>query len=148
MIFVNYLNLLSFGLSRSFDPGYEFGKLTQVTRVIIFFFIFYNGFFFQFHNTASGLLWIRFCNLLWFIFSRVIIILWLSMRVNRLVQVNFNQFSMLLFWYLYKKNYFKYLFLVKLYFFQLSKLFLNLLDQLVNPHVVFFLLDKTLAMFE
>jgi len=46
------------------------------------------------------------------------------------------------------KYYFKYLFFAQLCFYELSKLFLDLLDRSVNPHTVFFLLEKTFAMLE
>ena len=91
--FIIYFKFYSIRLSRSYDLGCGFDKLTQ--------FIFCLSF--QFHHSTLSLLEIRFYNLFWFGLYRIIIVSHLGLQTSMLTQINSNWFNMLLFQYLYKK---------------------------------------------
>jgi hypothetical protein len=93
LFFSGFLGLIGFLV---FLLTLRFSGLIQLTRV--FFFVFFNWyFFFLFHPLAFGKLWIRFHNLFWFIFYKVISILWLGSCILRINSGRLKSFYCVLF---------------------------------------------------
>jgi len=78
-----YCGLLYTWLAQSFNPCHGFGGLTPIL------FVFFNWyFFFQFHHSTLGWLEIRFHDLFWFAWYKIISVSLLESRVWRVNFVN------------------------------------------------------------
>ena len=101
IFFINFFMSLEFGIYFNlFFIGY-LGFMNQAASLIsklglirVNFFLFINWFFFKkICPSTLGLLKIEFHNLFWFTFYKVIMILWLSMLIERLIWIDSNRFN-------------------------------------------------------
>jgi hypothetical protein len=133
--------LLYIGLYWSHDSSYGFGKLTRVNSSYFFILIY-----FQLHSLILSLLEIEFYNLFWFFF------LWsyydlMTPHADKQVNLSWSKLIQYIFVSIFIKNisHISYLFWIKLYFYWLYRLFLDLSSQpihieSINIYIFFFIL--------
>ena len=71
-----YFDLLFMRLSKSYDSSYVFCELSEVESSCFIMSYFYIEFFKKIQPLTMGLLKIRLHNLFWFVFYKVISVLW------------------------------------------------------------------------